>query len=398
MRSRSLASTLDIIEVQGASFGIEVEVEQALDSEYADESEEQRRSLSTDLVKCVHDGSLRDRGCEFIFAKPLEVSSQDFNTAVQYIQDVCEELEVASSYRTSTHFHMNISDLTHSEIKNVLFLSVMIESALMEYCSEHRKNNRFCIPWGSDFGLVERVQYNRGLRDLPYAMQDTSKYSSTSLHRMHDLGTIEYRMFDSIHDAETLRKICRFFASVRTIACTKTLDQIREDKIQGRLLDNLTRLIRDCFGEKVPRHKLEMCLDIGVNIALDLIEPLFDHNKILEIQNAIREQNTSKDTDTQLEQGADSQRPEQQPQSVHDERTTYNPSWLGGANIRTTPTPQPAPARSESGFRPSFSDWTDGHTYRSPEDIERAIQRWRQEVSLSEDAGSGRTDTSGESE
>lgn len=390
MTSRTLARAMSTEEVFGDKFGIEVEVEQALEFEHVDDNADQRRGLSNDLVSCVHDGSLRDRGCEFIFAKPLEVGTDEFNQAVQYIQDVCEELDVVSSFRTSTHFHMNISDLTKDQVMNVLFLSVMIEPALMEYCSDHRKNNRFCIPWESDYSLVSRVHNNPRLSDLPWAMQDYSKYAATSLHRMADLGTIEYRMFDSIWDADTLRKICRFFASVRSIACTRSITEIREDKIQGRLLDNLSRMLRDCFGEKVPRNKLQLCLERGVTTALDLIEKPFDYNKVQEITDAI----TKTNTDTQLEQGQDSETSEPVPESSNNGRPPTFESWVDVEVVPTTPTPQPAPSTGE----PRVDAWNryrqysrfDVDTMRA---VERTIQRWQQENSVPEDEQSGSTDT-----
>ena len=151
MTSRTkLGDEVGISVIRGDYFGIEVEVEQCLTEYDPYEQQQERESLSTDEVLCVHDGSLRDQGCEFIFRRPLAVQSEDFSTAVDYIQAACTEAEAVGSFRTSTHFHMNMTDMTLDQIRNLVFLSLVVEPALLKHCSEHRNNNRFCVPWSCD--------------------------------------------------------------------------------------------------------------------------------------------------------------------------------------------------------------------------------------------------------
>ena len=376
MTSRTkLGDEVGISVIRGDYFGIEVEVEQCLTEYDPYEQQQERESLSTDEVLCVHDGSLRDQGCEFIFRRPLAVQSEDFSTAVDYIQAACTEAEAVGSFRTSTHFHMNMTDMTLDQIRNLVFLSLVVEPALLKHCSEHRNNNRFCVPWSCDSEMQQLFRSHNRLGTLASRMHDRSKYAATSLHRMVDLGTIEYRMFDAIWDAEVLRKIARFFTSIRRIAMTKTIDEIRDDKVQGRLLDQMSRLIRDCFGEKVQRTELQDLLTEGADTAINLVECTLDRIKLQEMQNALAKKNPNHE----LEHGEDSSCTIRTP----DSRPTEREALINSRVTETMPVPPPAPS-SELGSGIS-SRWVIPDEQSRLRESSESIQQRREQAQIFQD-------------
>lgn len=249
----TVSTVFSVPNLQGTYLGLEVELE-GVDIEARTEDDEVDYDyLSTELVRCIKDGSLRNYGAEFIFDSPLLFGSDDFLKALDEIQEIGASFQAVSSPRTSCHVHLNVSDLDVDQLQRVLYLSLCLEPVLMKYCSEYRQHNRFCLPSYKSYDYINSVR--NGLRairkDGRYSrdyFQNCTKYAAISLHRLPSLGTIEYRMFDGTYDKDKLQSICKIVNTIRRIGLNRSIEEIKTAKVQGTLYRLLGSEISETFN------------------------------------------------------------------------------------------------------------------------------------------------------
>lgn len=182
---------------KGLNFGIELEIESSNDI-FPDGDRLEYWTRTTD-------GSLRaankldQGGAEFVCSKPLPHSKvtealEEFDMAISRART-----SIRKSTRCSTHVHVNVQDLTLSQLGCFLTLYYLLEPALSAYNGEHRANNQFCIQLRHSPAIL------RGLiscltQDGKFEGIDNYKYSA--LNWTHILrgryGTIEFRQGDGI--------------------------------------------------------------------------------------------------------------------------------------------------------------------------------------------------------
>lgn len=172
------------------SVGIEIEIEQA-----------NIPSLPKrfDMWKITQDDSLRD-GQELVTALPvwkvnLEEAYEQFDAIIATAQQ-----PPACSWRCSTHVHLDIRDLTVTELKAVMIAVCFTDTLITK--ANGREGSNFCVPYRSAHPVHQAFQ----------------KYSSAGLFRLKDLGTIEFRMFKSVSTSAELRGIVDTVHAYRAIA------------------------------------------------------------------------------------------------------------------------------------------------------------------------------------
>lgn len=174
-------------------FGVEVEVEfpDFLDNPPA----------VNEAWDVVHDGSLRN-GLEMVFRRPREL--EETKDLYEELRDTLVEAGAITTFRTSTHVHVNALDLTKEEIFNMIYLYYLYEEQLHAYCGDSRQNNRFCLTLEDCEGIVdqfERLIVNwdvarRGLRE------DQHKYAALNFCTLFTLGTVEFRGMEGLPETE----------------------------------------------------------------------------------------------------------------------------------------------------------------------------------------------------
>ena len=302
---KKLSELFRIPQHKGCYLGIEVELENVTQG-VTTYDEVKYHKLTKNLVRCIKDGSLRDNGAEFIFNQPLMYGSREFEQSLAYIEQIGTKVQAVTSPRTSTHYHLNVTDLTVQELRNLLYVSLLIEPVLMKYCSSHRQHNRFCLPsWQSDVISPMKLCLQwakQGNADYAACYSvDRTKYSSISLHRLQDLGTVEYRMFDGTYNSAVHRNVGKLLNFLRRISTRRTLEEIKESKVQGRLRTVLTSVLRTAFGAKISTKDLQELLDSGAVQANDLVRADLNRGTIQELKRKID------DLSNKLEQREDSE-------------------------------------------------------------------------------------------
>lgn len=170
------------------------------------------------------DGSLRghypDSKAEFVFKKPILVT------------DVKKALEVLSgklaangavldfSYRCSVHVHVNVQQLTYTQLLNMIYTYLLIEEPCMVMCGKSRKGNNFCLRLQDAEGLLDNVHrmFAHGEAGLRYAPDNEMRYSAINLAAVKKYGSVEFRAMEGNLDVNRIDSWTRILCAIRDYA------------------------------------------------------------------------------------------------------------------------------------------------------------------------------------
>lgn len=216
----------------------------------------------------VRDGSLRN-GFELVSSKPM--SYEDFVLSMSGLNNLFKTVRLHTTPRTSVHIHANVSDLTPQQMTSFLWLSVTMEPVILEFCSVLRQHNGYCLAIDKTTNLGKWWgQFIRAINGGDGYPSSPPKYSALGMHRIYDLGTLEFRMFPGCKDVHKLKWYVDIVRSIYDIAMTYTVDQLRDKKIQDGVLSLLTNVIVD-NRKRVTLQRLAECLELGIRNANDIM-------------------------------------------------------------------------------------------------------------------------------
>lgn len=165
--------------------GIEIEAEGALPEIRGDK-----------YWKTVPDGSLRN-GLEYVHRKPIPISK--VNDSLNILNKRLEDAgaEVNFSFRTSVHVHVNCLRMEYKHVLNYIYIYLMLESLLVEYCGEGRKCNRFCLRLEDADGSIDLLsalfRSNGNKRVIQDIANDQLRYASINVQALNKYGSLEFR-------------------------------------------------------------------------------------------------------------------------------------------------------------------------------------------------------------
>lgn len=176
--------------------GLEIEVEGALPEIRGDK-----------YWKTVPDGSLRN-GLEYIYRRPLPVSKVE--DSILSLNKSLKEVraKVEFSFRTSVHVHVNCLEMEYQHVLNYIYIYLLLESLLVEYCGEGRKCNRFCLRLEDADGSIELLTplfRSTGTKTaLRSVANDQLRYASINVQALSKFGSLEFRAMRGTLDAKVL--------------------------------------------------------------------------------------------------------------------------------------------------------------------------------------------------
>ena len=88
------------------------------------------------------------------------------------------------------HVHVDVRDLTASELRNVLFLYLVVERTLYRYCGAGREASNFCVPLSRTLSEVFAPFLRSEVPDIP----NNIRYCGLNLAAVRKFGSIEFRM------------------------------------------------------------------------------------------------------------------------------------------------------------------------------------------------------------
>ncbi len=142
------------------------------------------------------DGSLRgyypETRAEYVLNEPIK--PDEVVPALQQLVAALPDAKFDFSYRTSVHVHVNVQELNHTQILNMIYTYLVLEEPLMTYCGKFRKGNRFCLRLADAEGLLDSIQKMVKDRNTFYAqVGENFRYSAINLASLQKYGSIEFR-------------------------------------------------------------------------------------------------------------------------------------------------------------------------------------------------------------
>ena len=218
------------------------------------------------------DGSLKYNGMEFRFKQALNgthiIEALDsFKAGVKHFN-----LEpYVNGNRGSTHFHLNISNLSMQELYNFVLLSYFCEPWLMSMCNSDRNYNSFSVAGcRTKDQLVVLKQIASGSVGFP---DQTYKYRAIGLNSIYNKGSLEFRMFHATADTELVLEWLNILQEIKDVALTTSnLSEI----LRGAVHSDLTTVMRGLFGHDIhlPHKAAKETWDFIRELAFNPIEEL----------------------------------------------------------------------------------------------------------------------------
>lgn len=146
----------------------------------------------------VPDGSLRNNGIEYTTAVPT--SREEVVLDFQALHKALDLGNEPFSERTSTHVHVNVSNLTEKDARQMVLLYALFEEFFFAMVQPERRDNIHCVP------LTETYLPSRYAYGMQAMMAHWHKYTALNLKRMQDLGTMEFRHMHGTNNAEELNQ------------------------------------------------------------------------------------------------------------------------------------------------------------------------------------------------
>lgn len=184
----TIANRFGVREVRGAVVGLELEIEGTNLPHRIDDGK---------VWQVKPDGSLRG-GLEYVFTAPL--GSVNTKAALDQIQAAMEAsgANLTYSYRTSTHVHVNVSNLEVEVVKAMVALFTLFEDEYINFCARTRKSNRFCLGVKDADGVVDNLR--KFFIEARVPDEGRGKYSAINLCTLARFGTLEFRTLEGTND------------------------------------------------------------------------------------------------------------------------------------------------------------------------------------------------------
>lgn len=221
--------------------------------------------------KTVPDGSLRgvfpEQSAEWVMRSP--VKQKDVKAALTELVAVQKNATFAFSYRTSVHVHINVQDLTELQLLNMVYLYLLLEEPLMNYCGKERKGNRFCLRLADAEAMLESItkwvaNSFESIRTLP----EGQRYSAINLASLRKYGSVEFRGMRGTLDQGVIQNWVNILVSIREFAKTaKSPQEIYEAFCNMGAKEFAKTLFGDLYPIfEYPRMEQEMCRSFSLSI------------------------------------------------------------------------------------------------------------------------------------
>lgn len=152
------------------------------------------------------DGSLRN-GYEYVTNGP--VLHRNVRDHLNTLWDAfkANNSRIDLSHRTSTHVHVNVTDLNINHYFNLICTYLILEDILVHFCGDTREGNNFCLRAKDAEYLIDTLSKlaeqgeKVSFRDT---YEDHLKYSAMNIACTRRFGSIEFRAMRGTEDIDTL--------------------------------------------------------------------------------------------------------------------------------------------------------------------------------------------------
>ena len=215
------------------------------------------------------DGSLRNRGMEFVCSSPW--GGRDLYNAAIEIDGWLFTAQPEDTWRCSTHVHIDVRDMTVPQLKRMILAYAVYERILFKCSGFHRYKNNFCVALGFAQELVTTLSGAWGLNDSQFVSRLTGgwdKYSSINMLPINQFGSVEFRISEAKWRKGRLIRLVNRFLSLKEIAM-QPFEGTESEFIQMLVDTPINKIIRKGLPKVLP--DAEMDIEIGYKLAHDII-------------------------------------------------------------------------------------------------------------------------------
>ena len=257
--------------------GVEVELEGVYNLNRAD---------FTPWWKIENDNSLREMGREFVFAQPM--FGQDVVDALNHLEMHCTAMSPRITDRCSVHVHLNVTDMTAHQLKQLIVLYAIIEPVMFAKVAPERKQNFYCTPLDLSHEYINRLvtMFNFGnLRDgFSCTIDSDVKYNAINVAPISTFGSVEFRHLEGTYNASKILDWINTILSLKRDAMqsTYTPELFEAMYLESRVEEFVRYILRDVkIPEVIPltevRHKAmkvaKLLATAGDSSHVKIIEP-----------------------------------------------------------------------------------------------------------------------------
>ena len=174
--------------------------------------------------KNVPDDSLRN-GMEFVTKEPYTGARLAAAIAEFYANKVAFQ----NSPRTSTHIHINVTDMKVSELRAMFAISYMVEFALFRVLDPARKYCGYCMQL-TDMNPKRATTFLTADEPGTFVQSmggpNANKYYGFNINSVRKHGTAEFRYFPGGPDEEQLKQWVKYCQQVKSAAKSAGLDGV----------------------------------------------------------------------------------------------------------------------------------------------------------------------------
>jgi hypothetical protein len=216
-----------------------------------------RPSEGSHRFRVTTDGSLRNHGVEFISdPTPITEIVDDF-TLLHRVAEF-RDLSAKFSPRTSIHVHVNCSNLSLLETRNIVYMYALFEEFFFLLVDSSRRSNIHCVP------LTETYLPVYYKSELTHLISRWHKYTALNIKPLCELGTIEFRHMQGHDDPELLKT---WLGTINRLVSMATFNPINRNTLTD---DNIRLWFREIFADTRVKNMEGMVSDVCFNSILDM--------------------------------------------------------------------------------------------------------------------------------
>lgn len=166
------------------------------------ETEGQRLpKVENELWRSDIDGSLRGaEAWEYVLKEPVHKDElHKAMLALKYEWHKAKSV-VKDSPNAGVHVHINVSDLTVTQLYNFISLYLVLEDILVDKCGPDRIGNLFCLRASDAEYLLDMLAEAIRTTDLSILHTDDLRYAAINVKALGDYGSVEFRAWPSNGD------------------------------------------------------------------------------------------------------------------------------------------------------------------------------------------------------
>ena len=187
----------------------------------------------------VSDGSLRNNGIEFVFAKPM--FGTDVVETLQSLPDTfnSHDIEPSVTERCSIHVHLDVRDLEYEQLLSLVVVYLLCEPYFFAVGGEERRHNLYSMPLGESTDYLNRLGRaleNNDMQRMRFNahISPDVKYSAFNVAPVMSQGSVEFRHHRGTYDPATILHWINM-----TLALKRYVKALEGQRMTPEFIDNI---------------------------------------------------------------------------------------------------------------------------------------------------------------